>query len=76
MHGGSGVNEQGFRRAIECGIRKINYYSYMSKAGCEGAQRAVSSGKIKYLHDVEYAAMRAMKDDVKRAIALFSYHPA
>ena len=76
MHGGSGGNEQGFRRAIECGIRKINYYSYMSKAGCEGAQRAVSSGKIKYLHDVEYAAMRAMKDDVKRAIALFSYHPA
>ena len=28
MHGGSGVSEEGFRKAIENGIRKINYYSF------------------------------------------------
>ena len=33
MHGGSGVSDEGFKKAIENGIRKINYYSYMSKAG-------------------------------------------
>ena len=37
MHGGSGVSPDGFRQAIAAGIRKINYYSYMSKAGYEAA---------------------------------------
>ena len=30
------------------------------------------SGKTNYLHDVEYAAMQAMKEDVKKAISIFS----
>ena len=33
MHGGSGVSVEDYRTAIRNGIRKINYYSYMSKAG-------------------------------------------
>ena len=72
MHGGSGVSEEGFRKSIENGIRKINYYSYMSKAGFTAAKEIVQSGKTSYLHDVEYAAMQAMKEDVKKAIKIFS----
>lgn len=72
MHGGSGVSDEGFRQAIKNGIRKINYYSYMSKAGYEAAKAAIESGKSSYLHDVEYAAMFAMKEDVKKAIGVFS----
>lgn len=72
MHGGSGVSEEGYREAIAGGIRKINYYSYMSKAGYEAAAKELAAGKSKYLHDVEYAAYLAMKDDVKRAISVFS----
>lgn len=72
MHGGSGVSEEGFKKAIENGIRKINYYSYMSKAGYMAAKATIESGKTNYLHDVEYAAMRAMKEDVKKAISVFS----
>ena len=72
MHGGSGVSEEGFKKAIENGIRKINYYSYMSKAGYMAAKDLIASGKTSYLHDVEYAAMQAMKEDVKKAIAIFS----
>lgn len=71
MHGGSGVSEEGFRKAIENGIRKINYYSYMSKAGYTAAKELIESGKTSYLHDVEYAAMHAMKEDVKKAIRVF-----
>ena len=56
MHGGSGVSPDGFRQAIAAGIRKINYYSYMSKAGYEAAAQCIASGRTKYLHDVEYAA--------------------
>lgn len=72
MHGGSGVSADGFRKAIECGIRKINYYSYMSAAGYAAVTEVVKMGRTKYLHDVEYAAMQVMKEDVKRAICIFS----
>ena len=33
MHGGSGVSHADYKRVIELGIRKINYYTYMAKAG-------------------------------------------
>ena len=72
MHGGSGVSEEGFKTAIANGIRKINYYSYMSKAGYMAAKAVMESGTTNYLHDVEYAAMQAMKEDVKKAIAVFA----
>ncbi len=72
MHGGSGVSEEGFHRAIESGIRKINYYSYMSKVGYLAAKNAIEKKGSGYLHDVEYAAMLAMKEDVKTAIKTFS----
>ena len=72
MHGGSGVSEEGFKNAIANGIRKVNYYSYMSKAGYEAAKAEIEAGNSKYLHDVEFAAMKAMKEDVKQAIRVFA----
>ena len=72
MHGGSGVSDEGFKSAIAAGIRKINYYSYMSKAGYVAAKKVIESQNTSYLHDVEYAAMQAMKEDVKKAISVFS----
>lgn len=72
MHGGSGVSDEGFKAAIAKGIRKINYYSYMSKAGYMAAKQTIEECKTSYLHDVEYAAMQAMKEDVKKAISVFS----
>lgn len=72
MHGGSGVSEEGFKKAIENGIRKINYYSYMSKAGYNAAKKVIESNTTNYLHDVEFEAMKAMKEDVKNAIKIFS----
>ena len=72
MHGGSGVSEEGFKNAIAGGIRKINYYSYMSKAGYLAAKAVIEKGETSYLHDVEYAAKQAMREDVKRAISIFA----
>ena len=72
MHGGSGVSEEGFKKSIANGIRKINYYSYMSKAGYTAAKALIEKSTTSYLHDVEYAAMQAMKEDVKKAIKVFS----
>ncbi len=33
MHGGSGVSDEDFRKAIRSGVRKVNYYTYMALAG-------------------------------------------
>lgn len=33
MHGGSGVSREDFHKAIKSGVRKINYFTYMDKAG-------------------------------------------
>ena len=35
MHGGSGVSEEDYRTVIGKGVCKINYYTYMAKAGGE-----------------------------------------
>lgn len=35
MHGGSGVSKEDFRTAIQKGVRKVNYYTYMAIAGGE-----------------------------------------
>lgn len=39
MHGGSGVSEDDYRTVISKGIRKINYYTYMAKAGGENIEQ-------------------------------------
>lgn len=67
MHGGSGVSSEDYKKVIDIGIRKINYYTYMSKAG--GA--AVSNQDITFFHDAELAAQNAMMDNVKAAIKTF-----
>lgn len=69
MHGGSGVSHEDYRRVIELGIRKINYYTYMAKAG--GAAVTQMSDKT-FFHDMEVTAQKAMKEDVKQAIKIFS----
>ena len=69
MHGGSGVSAEGYLKAIELGIRKINYYSYMSKAG--GTAVCNLENKT-FFYDIEVAAGQGMKMDVIAAVKLFS----
>ena len=68
MHGGSGVSHADYKKVIELGIRKINYYTYMAKAGGE----AVSGKAYKQFHDTANDATAAMRDNVKAAIEVFS----
>ena len=68
MHGGSGVSEADYYTVIDCGVRKVNYYTYMSKAGAE----AVAGKTYTQLHDLLLDAEAAMKENVKNAISVFS----
>ncbi len=69
MHGGSGVSVEDYKKVIELGIRKINYYTYMAKAGA--AAVAALADKTFY-HDIEIAAINGMKEDVKAAMNVFA----
>lgn len=74
MHGGSGVTEEGFRSAIRAGVRKINYFTYMDKAGGTAAAewiRSLAEGKPVFFTDLAVAARQAMKENVKQAIRTF-----
>lgn len=71
MHGGSGVSDDDYRAAIRNGIRKINYYSYMSKAGVN-AVKAMMCDDVTYYHDLALAAQMAMKADAQKAMVVFS----
>lgn len=71
MHGGSGLTKEQFQDSIKAGIRKINYYSYMSKAGYDAAKEEILKNETTYLHDVEYKASLAMQENVKQAITIF-----
>ena len=71
MHGGSGVSPEDYRTAIQNGIRKINYYSYMSKAGTTAAKELLAGGDVTFFHDVAMAAQEAMAADVDKAFQVF-----
>lgn len=69
MHGGSGVSHEDYKKVIELGVRKINYYTYMSKAGGAAVERMPDKT---FFHDIEMTAVNAMKQDVKTAISVFA----
>ena len=69
MHGGSGVSHADYKRVIELGIRKINYYTYMAKAG---GNAVCDLGDKTFYHDIELAAIDGMKADVMSAMRVFA----
>lgn len=68
MHGGSGVSEEDYREVIKRGVRKVNYYTYMAKAGGE----AISNKTYAQFHDALLDAEKAMKENVLAAMKVFS----
>lgn len=75
MHGGSGLTKEEFQTSIRNGIRKINYYTYMSLAGGKAIKDYINSKSENdniFYHDIPLIAIEAMKEDVKNAIRIFS----
>lgn len=72
LHGGSGVTDENILIAIENGIRKINYYTYMTLAGGEAIKNIIKEQDKLFFHDVSLAAIEGMKQDALRAMKLFS----
>ena len=71
MHGGSGVSPEDYCTAIGCGIRKVNYYSYMARAGRNAVAEKLASGDVTFFHVLADEATRAMLEDVTKAMKVF-----
>ena len=76
MHGGSGLSKEDFQKAIRNGIRKINYYTYMTLAGGRAVRAAIENtpkDKDVFYHDIPLIATEAMKQDLVNAINTFTF---
>lgn len=74
MHGGSGLSKEEFQTAIRNGVRKINYYTYMTLAGGRAVKEAMDGMEAEenvFFHDIPGIAVRAMEENVKKAIQVF-----
>ena len=72
MHGGSSVSPDDYRTGIRNGLRKINYYSYMSKAGTNAVKDLLEREEITFFHDLALAAEKAMEADAEKALRMFA----
>lgn len=72
MHGGSGVSDEDYKVAIENGISKVNYYTYMNTAGGKASKEYWQDEETTLFYDsMSLAATKAIKEDVKKAIRVF-----
>ena len=78
MHGGSGVSDEDYKKAIDSGIRKINYYTYGVKYAGEAAcaemeaKRSKSADAIVYWHDLTSAAYSRLVEDFDHVVKVFA----
>ena len=75
MHGGSGVSREDYRKSIEAGVRKINYFTYMDKSGGNAAAeylKGLKEGEPVFFSSISMAAREAMKENVKAAMKMFA----
>ena len=74
MHGGSGVSKEDFKKAIQAGVRKINYYTYMAMAGGSSVEKQLHMEKAEptMYHDIVLWGTKAMKENCKEAMKVFA----
>lgn len=71
LHGGSGLTDDDFRRAIHDGISKVNIFTDINVAAAEAAVREFNSGKGKGLTDLILPAVDAIKQECEKKMTLF-----
>lgn len=75
MHGGSGVSPEEFHKAVKAGVRKINYFTYMDKAGGAAAAACVADhadGSPLFYSEIVNRVREGEKENIKQAMATFA----
>ena len=75
MHGGSGVSAEDYHKAVEAGVRKINYFTYMDKSGGTAVREYLEKLNWReqvFCSTIAEAGRAAMKENVKSSMQLFA----
>ena len=70
LHGGSGLTDDDFRRAVKLGISKVNIFTDIDKAGKAGVEAGIAAGEKTMMGLIPYE-ISAMKKVVAEKIRLF-----
>lgn len=72
MHGGSGISDSDFKKCIDCGVRKINYYTYAAKYAGDAIRDMFKDKTVNiYSHDILVEIRRNMVKTYKETIRVF-----
>lgn len=69
LHGGSGLSDSDFQKAIDCGISKVNIFTDINQAGAKAAYEAYQEGFG--LTDLSEPTVEAIKVEVIKKMLLF-----
>ncbi len=70
LHGGSGLSKEDFRKAIACGISKVNIFTDLNIAGFAAMQKAAMDGKNCVTDTIPYQ-VDAIAEAVKMKMDVF-----
>lgn len=71
MHGGSGLGDDVYRKAIACGAVKINYFTGMSNDIGNACLAKLREGEEAYYHDAVLTALEVTKNHAARVMNVF-----
>ncbi len=70
LHGGSGLSDDDFRKAVKLGVLKVNIFTDIDKAGKRGVEAGIAAGEKSMMGLIPYE-IAEMKKVVKEKIMLF-----
>jgi len=72
LHGGSGISDDDFRKAVSLGIGKINFYTQISAAAVASIRQFLEENpKVSSFPDVIKKGLLALKEQVKERMDVF-----
>jgi fructose-bisphosphate aldolase, class II len=71
LHGGSGIPDDDFRRAVALGIRKINYFTEVSKLAADRVRELIRASDDCLLHDLMIEVKNRIREVVMERIRVF-----
>lgn len=72
LHGGSGISDADFQKAIRLGIRKVNIATASFKALTAKVEEYISNGKPHNYFEINEAMEQGVYENVKRHIGVFN----